>query len=311
MVCGRSVTLEPVRDFSGIRGERRSGRGRNCRTPCVGFSHGIAGLGCGGGGGVRADPRGLDALRAAGVEPVDAGDARAWVREVEGLGRRIRSMQVELVDVIDRQGLHRVDGHASAKVMVRHTAGLSAAEAARRARAARALRDLPETKAALAAGEVGVCQVDRIARAHANPRVRAAFCAQDVAVARAAAATSYRAFDAEVTDWVRLIDADAPVTARSAPTRTVTPSWCRTTTDPGRSPPSAGPCRAPRCTRSSVGSSTPSSPPTGPTPATATATPQRSSTSAAPTPSGASTPCLRSTDAPPPRPPALRVARRS
>jgi hypothetical protein len=115
---------------------------------------------------------GLDALSVAGVEPVDARDAVAVIGELEVKARQLRALQVEAVDAIDQRDLHRVDGHASAKVLVRHAAQLSGAEATRRAGAARALRDLPAVREAFRFGEIGSDQVDRIARAHANARVR-------------------------------------------------------------------------------------------------------------------------------------------
>jgi len=120
----------------------------------------------------------------------------------------MRALQVEVVDRIERRGLHRLDGHRSAKVMVRHVAHLSEPEARRRASAARALRELPEVKAAFSAGRVGACQVDRIARAHSNIRVREGLCRQDRALAALAAMEDFISFDARVTDWVRQADED-------------------------------------------------------------------------------------------------------
>ncbi len=146
---------------------------------------------------------GIDELWAAGIEPVDGVDALAMVREVEVLARRLRAVQVELVDVIDRRGLHRLDGHASAKVMVRHAANLADGEAARRAAGARTLRDLPEVRSAFRAGRIGSCHLDRIARAH-----RERLCGEDAALARLASRSPYRSFDATLTDWVRRVDQD-------------------------------------------------------------------------------------------------------
>jgi hypothetical protein len=151
---------------------------------------------------------GLDALAAAGVEPVDARDAVTVVRAVEVCERRFRSLTLGVQDSIDRRGLHKADGHASAKVMVRHVARLSDGEAARRALAVRMLRAMPAVAAAFAAGAIGACQVDRIARAYANPRVREALVAQDAAFATVAAGLGYREFAAAVTDWVRQADED-------------------------------------------------------------------------------------------------------
>ncbi|CAN5744696.1 hypothetical protein BH23ACT2_BH23ACT2_18070 [soil metagenome] len=151
---------------------------------------------------------GLDALSVAGVEPVDARDATTVIGELEVVARRVRALQIEAVDAIDQRDLHRVDGHASAKVLVRHLAQLSGAEASRTAGAARALRDLPAVRQAFRFGEIGSDQVDRIARTHANSRVRGHLGDQDGALVAHAKASSYRAFDATVTEWVRRVDED-------------------------------------------------------------------------------------------------------
>ena len=165
-----------------------------------------------------ADPevaRALDAFCAAsdrllgvGLVPVDGVDALAVVRGLEQGARVVRAAQVALVDEIDRRGLHKTDGHASAKVLVRHAANLSDAEALRRAKAQRALRSLPAVAAASRTGQVGACQVDRIARVHANPRVRDQLVEVEADLAVVAARLPYREFDAYLTDWERLADED-------------------------------------------------------------------------------------------------------
>jgi hypothetical protein len=150
----------------------------------------------------------IDAVQAAGVTPADAADARALIVGLETVARRLRSLQVDLVAEIDRTGVCRIDGHASAKVMVRHHANLSDAEAARRARCAKAVRSLPAVRDAFADGRIGGCQVERIARAHANPRVRDAVEANDASFAAEAEANEYVGFDRMVDEWVRLVDED-------------------------------------------------------------------------------------------------------
>jgi hypothetical protein len=150
----------------------------------------------------------LDEVLAARLEPADSPDAIRLIRELESLGRRLDAAKVELIDAIDRQGLHRVDGHHSAKVMVRHVAKLSGPEAAARARTARALRDLPQTKAAFAAGQVGTCQVRRLARTHANRRVRDQLPRSESRLLGFATSESYEFFDTVTTSWVRLADED-------------------------------------------------------------------------------------------------------
>ncbi|MGI8936961.1 MAG: DUF222 domain-containing protein [Iamia sp.] len=89
---------------------------------------------------------GVDDLLSAGLTPATAAEARRLILDLEVQARRLDAAKVELVDGIQRSGLHAVDGHASAKVMVRHHAKLSGPEAAQRARAAKALRDLPDTR---------------------------------------------------------------------------------------------------------------------------------------------------------------------
>ncbi|MEZ5180087.1 MAG: DUF222 domain-containing protein [Acidimicrobiales bacterium] len=150
----------------------------------------------------------LDSLAVAGMVASDARDAVTLVREVESLVRRARSLAVAVVDGIDRAGWHRADGHASAKVMVRHVARLSAAEAGRRMADAKALRDLPEVAAAYRAGRIGSDQVDRIGRLHANPRVSGKVGGQDRNLVQASLHLSYREFDLKVSEWERLVDED-------------------------------------------------------------------------------------------------------
>ena len=133
---------------------------------------------------------------------------RRLLRDLEVEARRLRAVQVELVAEIDRAGLHAVDAHASAKVMARHVCGLSGAEAERRGRAAKALRHLPEVRSAFRAGRIGGCQVDRIARVHANRRVRDALEANEASFAHEAETNSYHEFELMVGDWVRVVDQD-------------------------------------------------------------------------------------------------------
>lgn len=151
---------------------------------------------------------GLEALGEAGVVPFDHVDAVTELRELEVLGRQVRARQLELIAQVHQRGLHRFDGHASAKVMARHVARLSPPEAARRAREVAALRDLPVVRAAFAAGRIGVDHLDRIGRAHANPRVREQLRRLDGELAERAAKLSYTEFDHELSNWIRLVDED-------------------------------------------------------------------------------------------------------
>ena len=151
---------------------------------------------------------GLDELVSRGVDPFDAGDAIAMVRELEVVGRKAAALAIQVHSNIDERGLYATDGHSSAKVMVRHLGRLSAEDAHRRSQAARALADLPCVAAALAEGRIGMSQVTVIARAHANVRVRRLLCAQDAALARSAAMDPFDEFEDKVSAWVRLMDVD-------------------------------------------------------------------------------------------------------
>lgn len=157
---------------------------------------------------IGAVAAGLDALFAAGVAPADPDDAAVVVAELERLRRRIDAAGVEALAAIDARGLYRVDGHASAKVMVRHVAQLSPGEAAARARSAAALRDLEAVRGEYRAGAVGTCQVRFLAQAHANPRVCDALPVAEEPLLAAAVTSPYREFAARVGEWVRLVDED-------------------------------------------------------------------------------------------------------
>ena len=89
---------------------------------------------------VNSDLARADALMAAAVEGCESVDATlgslcdeelvGLVTEVEVLARRVGVLQLAVMDQIDNRGLFRVDGHVSAKVMVRHLYALSPGEAA-------------------------------------------------------------------------------------------------------------------------------------------------------------------------------------
>ena len=71
----------------------------------------------------------IDELFAAGVDPEDSRDAVVWIEELERLGRRVDAARSALVERIQSKVLHTADGHGSAKIMVRHVARLTEAEA--------------------------------------------------------------------------------------------------------------------------------------------------------------------------------------
>ncbi len=97
----------------------------------------------------------IDALQRLDLDGLDSAEVLALVDELEREARRLRSVQLAVMAEVDRRGLHRADGHASAKVLVRHRGQLPGGEALGREKSMRALRELPEIAAAFEAGEVG------------------------------------------------------------------------------------------------------------------------------------------------------------
>ncbi len=153
---------------------------------------------------------GLEELLAAGLEPVNARSAINAIKKVESVGRRIAAAQADLVDAIDQRGQYAVDGHASAKVMVRHVAKLSAGEAAAREKSAKVMRELPELAERFRGGELGVDQVRLLGRVHANPRVRPHMAEAERFFIRAAKRHIFPDYQAAVQRWAYFADPDGP-----------------------------------------------------------------------------------------------------
>ncbi|MFN8017696.1 MAG: DUF222 domain-containing protein [Acidimicrobiales bacterium] len=140
--------------------------------------------------------------------PVDVRDAYGVVRRVERLVRRAGALAVAVASEVDRRRLHVADGHRSARALVEHAANLSSAESGRRMRAVRALRDLPKVAESFADARMGADQVDRIARVHANPRVRKDLIGIDAHLAVAAERLEFDELHQHLTAWEQLTDED-------------------------------------------------------------------------------------------------------
>ena len=147
-------------------------------------------------------------LHAHGASPADGADAVRVVRRLEGLVRTLSATRYALLDEVQRRGVFTEDGHRSAHALMGHAANLSSNEARRRGRVARMLQDLPHVAAGLADGSIGTCQVDRIARTHANDRVRDALIGIDEDLSMAAALLPYDELDQHLSEWERLTDED-------------------------------------------------------------------------------------------------------
>jgi hypothetical protein len=150
----------------------------------------------------------LDELDGLDLELGDVGEAVGLTRRMERVGRRIRAHQIDVIEAIEEQGLHRPDGHRSARVMTEHVGRLSEPEAKRRDQARRMFADMPGVKLALGTGRIGICQVDLIARVHANPRVRAELIKIEDQLVQLAAVLPYEELDRRLKNWVRQVDED-------------------------------------------------------------------------------------------------------
>jgi len=157
---------------------------------------------------VEAIAAGVDELLEEGF---DVGGADATAGVIAGLERecrRLQAAQVALLDAVDRSGVYSVDGHFSAKVMVRHHAQLSGAESAQRQRLMRAMRDLPVIADAYRTGSIGTCQARLIAKVWSNPRVRTALALCEHEFVIAATSLEYPDLDLFCRDWVEAVDID-------------------------------------------------------------------------------------------------------
>ncbi len=137
-------------------------------------------------------------------------ETRALLDGFEVGARRLDSARVAVLGQVQRSGLHQVDGHASAKVMVRRACRLSGSEALRRERLQRALCHLPLVADAYQAGAVGTEQVDLVAKVYLNPRVRDALIDFQPDLLMLATECDYPVFEQVLRQWERVVDTDGP-----------------------------------------------------------------------------------------------------
>ncbi len=137
-------------------------------------------------------------------------ETRELLSGLEVGARRIDAARVAVLGQAQRSGLYQVDGHASAKVMVRHTCRLSSAEALRRERQEDALRHLPLLADAYRAGAMGTEQIDLVSRVYLNKRVRHALVDFQPEVLVLATECEYPVFESVLRQWERATDDDGP-----------------------------------------------------------------------------------------------------
>ena len=158
---------------------------------------------------IEAIAVGHAALLETGVAPANERDAIVCIKELEALRRAADAACVDLMASIEREHLHRSDGHATAKAMVRHHARLSGGEAAARQRSVRVSASCPEIAEAYRAGQLGTDQIRQLGRIHANPRTRSRMVERQGWFLDKAR-LDYDDFAERTNQWMRLTDEDGP-----------------------------------------------------------------------------------------------------
>ncbi|MGE3590029.1 MAG: DUF222 domain-containing protein [Ilumatobacteraceae bacterium] len=114
----------------------------------------------------------------------------------------------EVIGEAERTGVHRRDGHTRVSGWCRAHVRWSPAETTARVRTARLVRDITGVRDALESGELGVAQVQELARAYANPRAAAQLPAfADILVSHATS-LPFEDFRTAVAHWEALADQD-------------------------------------------------------------------------------------------------------
>ena len=139
----------------------------------------------------------------------DPSQAVAVLEAAERLSRLAAVARVDAIAEVDAGQTHRELGHVSAARMASHLARSSTAQAARDDKIRRMIAGCDTVDAAWRAGALSEDQAGVLARAFANPRVRAQFVERQRWLLRQTE-RSFPAFERRIADWVRLVDSDGP-----------------------------------------------------------------------------------------------------
>jgi hypothetical protein len=138
----------------------------------------------------------------------DSAELAELMHEIESIKRQVHALSIDLLALSEQSGLHYVDGHTSAKVMMRHVNKLSGGEAAAREKCRRMFSRLELVAETYRAGELGTDQVMLLGRVFANPRVRGAMEHRQRWFLDLAKKLAFPRFEKRVLKWQRLIDED-------------------------------------------------------------------------------------------------------
>ncbi len=122
--------------------------------------------------------------------------------------RRLDAEIARLVNAVDRTGAYRADGHRSVNAWCRASVRWSDAEAARARRIGHLLADQPVVAEPATQGRLGETQLDRLARAYANPRCGDRLPEFLAILVRHAQHLPCRDFELVIDRWISLADAD-------------------------------------------------------------------------------------------------------
>ena len=148
------------------------------------------------------------ALAGVALDGCSPGEVAGVLAGVEVVARALGWTQLCHAQAVHRGSLHQVDGHRRPGSMLAHCAQLRPAEGSGRDRMGSALVAFPEFAVALREGRVGMGQVDRLAKAWRNPRVRDELVHLEAQLLAAAEGLSAADFDRVVAQLVLLLDAD-------------------------------------------------------------------------------------------------------
>ena len=146
-----------------------------------------------------------------GLEEIAGLSGRALDEVLVALERERRAVEARIAAVIgraDETGHFCADGHATVAAWAQATCNWSPGEARLRTRVARLGRALPSVLPALDTGEIGVAQVQELARLHANPRARRQLAGSEALLVDQAGVLWCADFQLLCRRWEQLADED-------------------------------------------------------------------------------------------------------
>ena len=142
------------------------------------------------------------------IRALDGAELDAALWELELVSRRVEAARAEVVGRADRRAHYLADGHRGVKGWAMAVTNCSPAEAAGRDRTARLVQLWPQIGDQLRAAEIGVAQVQELAKLAANPRCGERLPESGQVLVDAAKDLQFADFRTAVQRWEQLADAD-------------------------------------------------------------------------------------------------------